>query len=537
MNNGKKFTGIMIDISRGQVPKIKTLKEIIKNLSIYDINFFSLYIEHTFRYKKHPLIWKNTGAFSQKEIKELIEYCKQYNIEVIPSIQTLGHFEKILIHKEYAQLSETDLYFSLAPVKKQTYQLLEDIIQEIAETFESEYINIGGDEVWDIAQGKSKKYAEKLGGETELFLAHILKVKEIVEKYNKKMMMWGDMVLKYGNKLKKLPSDIILLNWNYSASDTQFFKKIISKCSIKGNQQIICTGVLSWNALFPDIHNAITNIHNFVRAATLSKKPIAGFMVTVWGDDGNFNFLGESIPGILFFSHLMAVDLSKLKYNTNLNNRLYKNFWGIKNQNISLLNIFLFFSEIYKILKLEDVHQLFKLYWEDPLAENIIKSNNIDKKLVTKIYKKALSYLNQAKKIKIKKNKSYFNEILYKIKIIINFLERILLSIDIKNLYTLAYKNLWNEKLVESNLRQIINIYKEMIKDILNLKKEYKKLWIRKYKKEGLAYNLSRFKNIAKFYKEKQKEIKKQLIHYRKPGGSLLKLETSYRRVIDTLKL
>lgn len=518
----KKFKGIMIDVSRGQIPKINTLKDIIKNLSIYDINFISLYMEHTFRYKKHPLIWKNTGAFSKNEIRELIEYCRQYNIEVIPSIQTFGHFEKILIHKEYAHLSETDLYFSLAPVRKQTYQLLEDIIEEIAETFESEYINIGGDEIWDIAQGQSKKYAEKLGGESELFLAHILKVKKIVEKYNKKVMMWGDMILKYGNKLKKMPSDIILINWNYTASDIQFFKKIISKCSInKRNQQIICTGVLTWKSLFPDIYNAITNIHNFVLAATLSRKSITGFMVTVWGDDGNFNFLGESIPGILFFSYLMSIQLSNLKYNKNLNDKLYRNFWGIEKQNISLFNIFLFFSEIYKMLKLEDVHQLFKLYWEDPLARNIVESSNIDRKLFTKIYKKALFYLNQAKKIKIKKNRPYFNEILYKMKIIINFLERILLSMEIKNLYTSAFKNLWDERLVVSNLRGIIDIYRKMMKDILKLKKEYKKLWLRNYKKEGLVYNLNRFRNIAKFYSAKQKEIKKQLASYKQPGGSL----------------
>ena len=59
--------GIMIDVSRGQVPKIQTLKNLISYLSKYGLNFISLYMEHTFQYQKHPIIWKNSGAYLKKE--------------------------------------------------------------------------------------------------------------------------------------------------------------------------------------------------------------------------------------------------------------------------------------------------------------------------------------------------------------------------------------------------------------------------------------------------------------------------------------
>jgi len=63
------YKGVMFDVSRGQVVKLKLLKKIIPILAENKINFISLYIEHTFEFEKHPIIWQNTGAYSKKRLK------------------------------------------------------------------------------------------------------------------------------------------------------------------------------------------------------------------------------------------------------------------------------------------------------------------------------------------------------------------------------------------------------------------------------------------------------------------------------------
>jgi hexosaminidase len=47
--------GVMLDISRGRVPKLETLLELVGHLADFKINEFQLYTEHTFAYRRtHP---------------------------------------------------------------------------------------------------------------------------------------------------------------------------------------------------------------------------------------------------------------------------------------------------------------------------------------------------------------------------------------------------------------------------------------------------------------------------------------------------
>ncbi|MCK4495223.1 MAG: family 20 glycosylhydrolase, partial [Candidatus Aminicenantes bacterium] len=186
--------GVMQDISRGQVLTIDTFKELIRTLSYFKINLLSLYIEHTFVFQKHPLISQGCGSLTKEEVKELDEYAKNYHIELVPSFQALGHFHQILRHKEYAHLAETETRWSLSPAREESYKFLEELFSEIIPAFSSRFFNIGCDEVYDLGEGKSKEKAKELG-KGGLYLSHILKVKEIIDKYGKTTMLWGDMLL------------------------------------------------------------------------------------------------------------------------------------------------------------------------------------------------------------------------------------------------------------------------------------------------------------------------------------------------------
>ncbi len=47
--------GVMLDVSRGKVPTLETLLEVVEVLASWKINQFQLYIEHAFHWPSHPL--------------------------------------------------------------------------------------------------------------------------------------------------------------------------------------------------------------------------------------------------------------------------------------------------------------------------------------------------------------------------------------------------------------------------------------------------------------------------------------------------
>ena len=53
--------GVMLDISRGRVPKLETLLDLAEKLAEFKINELQLYTEHTFAYRKYKHIWQSWG--------------------------------------------------------------------------------------------------------------------------------------------------------------------------------------------------------------------------------------------------------------------------------------------------------------------------------------------------------------------------------------------------------------------------------------------------------------------------------------------
>lgn len=50
--------GVMLDVSRGRVPKLETLLDLVDRLADFKINELQLYTEHTFAYRKYKSAWK-----------------------------------------------------------------------------------------------------------------------------------------------------------------------------------------------------------------------------------------------------------------------------------------------------------------------------------------------------------------------------------------------------------------------------------------------------------------------------------------------
>ena len=99
-----KDLGVMVDCSRNAVPKVMTLKKLIRYLSFMGYTFLGLYMEDTLKIDGEPYIGYQRGAYTVKDIQELDIYAQQYGIELRPYVQTLAHLNQFVRYEEYQKM-------------------------------------------------------------------------------------------------------------------------------------------------------------------------------------------------------------------------------------------------------------------------------------------------------------------------------------------------------------------------------------------------------------------------------------------------
>ena len=245
--------GVMLDISRGRVPKLETLLDLAEKLSDFKINELQLYTEHTFAYKKYKSVWQNWGALTGEEIRKLDARCRELGIDLVPNQNSFGHLRYFLEDPHLKKLGELSEPYeaetkdflrrptTLAPNHSGTLPFLRGLYDELLPNFSSKFFNIGGDETWDLGKGQSKKLCEAKGKD-RVYFDFLKKIQREVSARHKKMMFWGDIILKYPQLLPELASlgtphsvpassshlqkpaeseidvpSLIALNWGYEA--------------------------------------------------------------------------------------------------------------------------------------------------------------------------------------------------------------------------------------------------------------------------------------------------------------------------------
>lgn len=278
------------DLTRGPSTRPDMLTRQLDLGAMFKHNLFTYYMEHQFAWKKHPAIGPTDGSLSADELKALVEHGQRAHIDILGNQQSFGHFGNILKHEKYAGLRETpDI---LCPVKDESYRLLDDLYSEVVPLLPLPFFNVCCDETFGLGEGPSKELATKigLGG---VYAQHLRRIHDLLkEKYGKRMMMWGDIILQHPDHLKEIPSDTILLTWGYAPRAS--FEDQILPFAQSGYEFFVCPGVNNWRLILPDFTASLTNIRNFVRDGT--RHGALGMLNTAWDDDGE-NFNAPSWPG------------------------------------------------------------------------------------------------------------------------------------------------------------------------------------------------------------------------------------------------
>ncbi len=299
--------GFYHDTTRGKVPTLETLKELADRLSFYKLNQLQLYIEHSFAFHRHSEIWIDSDPLTAEEILILDEYCKKRCVELVPSLSTFGHLYHALISKSFSHLNEyedipekpflwTDrmAHYTLDASDPQSLGFVREMIDEYIPLFSSDKFNICCDETFDLGRGKNSALAEEIG-KGKLYLFFVRSLTEHMKNHKKKVMMWGDILLKYPEIINDIPQNVTILNWDYSPEAAEDGFRQISE---SGLRQYVCPGVHGWNKLLNDFDIAAKNID--ILTGYAQKYNAAGMLNTDWGDFGHINLLAGSIPLVVY---------------------------------------------------------------------------------------------------------------------------------------------------------------------------------------------------------------------------------------------
>ena len=298
--------GVMLDISRGRVPRLETLLDLAEHLADFKINELQLYTEHTFAYQKYKSVWKDWGALTAKEVQVLDRRCRELGIDLVPNQNSFGHLRYFLENPKLKKLAEISSPYedasrefvrrptTLAPNHPGTLPFLRGLYDELLPNFSSGLFNIGGDETWDLGKGQSKKLCAAKG-KGRVYLNFLKKIRREVSTRKKRMMFWGDIILKYPPLIRELPKNVIALNWGYEA-DHPFAQEAAQFAKAK-IPFYVCPGTSTWQTLIGKHDNAFANLQAAARAG--KKSGAIGFLNTDWGDGGHPQPLAVSWPLLL----------------------------------------------------------------------------------------------------------------------------------------------------------------------------------------------------------------------------------------------
>ncbi len=225
------YRGFMLDVCRTWM-SVDEVKLFIERLAHHKINKLHIHLSDDegwrIEIKSHPDLtevggyrgvgspvaarygkWNERygGFFTQEQMCELVAYAAVRNIEIIPEIDLPGHSHNLarvrpeILCNYTPGLKSSDGYDTrnvMCVAKQSNYDLLDDVVRELAQVFDSEWIHIGGDEVntaqWERCPDCQALMAEEGIAVDKLQALFMNRVAKIVEKYGKSPCVWNEAI-------------------------------------------------------------------------------------------------------------------------------------------------------------------------------------------------------------------------------------------------------------------------------------------------------------------------------------------------------
>lgn len=298
--------GLMLDISRAKVLKVSSIKKIIDLMAELKYNHLELYVEgFSYEYKNIKEALADKNYLTQEEYLEVEKYAIEKYIDFVPNQNGFGHMSDWLALDKFKELAECPDGFeiwgskrppsTLDPTNPKSFELVKQMYEEMIPFTKSKYFNMNFDEPYELGHGKSKQECLKTSTE-DVYIEYLEKLANVVRKYNKTPMIWGDVLVKHPDKISKLSKDIVFIDWGYNkAYDFVNHAKMLEELKVK---YLLAPGTSTWSSItgrFIDMKETIEN-------STCSSKKYhgLGILLTDWGDMGHLQYLPSSYLGFIY---------------------------------------------------------------------------------------------------------------------------------------------------------------------------------------------------------------------------------------------
>lgn len=371
-----KTNGSMLDMSRNAVNSIASLKQNIIMHALLGLNMLMLYTEDTYEVEGEIFFGFKRGRYSKKELREIDDFAYSLGIEVIPCIQTLGHFEQVLQWPIYHDLRDTNGI--LLAGEKVSIKFVDKLIHNISGVFRSKRIHLGMDEAIGIGAGN---YRDRHGAKEPFAILseHLKKVEAICKKYKLSPMIWSDMFFRLGSKtgdyydkkskipnsaLKLIPKNMSLVYWDYYHTNKKDYQTFIRLHRQMKRPIVMATGIWTWNRFWMAMPFTKSSLGECMKACREEK--VEEVFATLWRDDGAECIEESYIPGYIFYAESCFHSAPDTKHLKDIFRVIFKGSWD----DFMLANQLDYISN--KEITAKDKPNLSKmLLWQDPVLGHL----------------------------------------------------------------------------------------------------------------------------------------------------------------------
>ncbi|XP_053143760.1 hexosaminidase D isoform X2 [Hemicordylus capensis] len=296
---------------KGAPPKVSYLAEIFPLFHVLGANGVLLEYEDMFPYIEELKPLRANDAYSPTEIKEILNLAKLHQLEVIPLVQTFGHMEFVLKHKEFSHLREVASFpNSVNPHKEESLKLVSSMIEQVIALHDDlRWFHIGCDEVYYLGEGEeSKEWLQQEENTTEkLCLAYMKAVASHVVSAHPTMkpIVWDDMLRGMSEETLRasgIAQLVELMIWDYTPDFDVNSKAILIEKYQKCNFSKLWfasafKGATGVNQCLTLIGHHLKNHQQWLKVAESSPAGIIqGIALTGWQRYDHFSVLCELLP-------------------------------------------------------------------------------------------------------------------------------------------------------------------------------------------------------------------------------------------------
>ncbi len=236
-----------------------------------------------------------SGYYTKQEIREIIEFCKERFIDVIPELDMPGHqsallhvFPQFTCKGEPVEVKTSQGIFKdiICAGNDDALRCIENILDELCELFPFDTIHIGGDEVpkinWKSCEKCQSVMRENgIDNENDLQCLYTNKIENYLKNKGKKCIVWNDCL-----KGKGLSPSLTVQFWNGNRAKTA--------AAVNSGHKVIMSPFRGYYVDYPYGMNPVKSTYcfepeDFAGLKENGKRNILGVESPIWTEHINNN--------------------------------------------------------------------------------------------------------------------------------------------------------------------------------------------------------------------------------------------------------